>query len=81
MVSKVRDKVLGIAADHSTVKMIVLHSGSCKIVKRRSQLLKRDLNDPLNTVSCVNADVFTSGSDACQLTIQCILSTISTFSG
>ncbi|KAK9513151.1 hypothetical protein VZT92_026712 [Zoarces viviparus] len=56
-----RDKILDIVADYPTVKNIIVHTGSCDIVKQQSEVLKRDFIDLLNTVSSVKAEVFISG--------------------
>ncbi|KAK9521502.1 hypothetical protein VZT92_021299 [Zoarces viviparus] len=61
MVSNMRDKILDIVADYPTVKNIIVHTGSCDIVKQQSEVLKRDFIDLLNTVSSVKAEVFISG--------------------
>lgn len=52
---------MDIVADHPTVKNIIVHTGGCDIVKKESEVLKRDFIDLLNTVRSVNALVFISG--------------------
>uniref|UniRef100_A0A8C2ZPZ6 OSK domain-containing protein n=1 Tax=Cyclopterus lumpus TaxID=8103 RepID=A0A8C2ZPZ6_CYCLU len=61
MVSDLEEKILEIAAAHTTVKNIILHIGSNDVVKQESEMLKQDFKNLLNTVSSLNAEVFISG--------------------
>ena len=61
MVSDISEKILEITAEHPTVKSLVIHTGALDVVKQQSQVLKRDFNDLLNKVWCLNTEVFISG--------------------
>uniref|UniRef100_A0A8C2WHW1 OSK domain-containing protein n=1 Tax=Cyclopterus lumpus TaxID=8103 RepID=A0A8C2WHW1_CYCLU len=61
MVSDLEERILEIAAAHTTVKNIILHIGSNDVVKQESEMLKQDFKNLLNTVSSLNAEVFISG--------------------
>lgn len=51
-------KILKIAAEHLTVKSLVIHTGALDVVKQQSEVLKRDFTDLMNKVQCVNTEVF-----------------------
>ncbi|KAK0137854.1 hypothetical protein N1851_025936 [Merluccius polli] len=61
MVSDISEKILEITAEHPTVKSLVIHTGALDVVKQQSEVLKRDFNDLLNKVRCLNTEVFISG--------------------
>ncbi|KAK0144166.1 STAGA complex 65 subunit gamma [Merluccius polli] len=61
MVSNISEKILEITAEHPTVKSLVIHTGALDVVKQKSEVLKRDFNDLLNKVRCLNTEVFISG--------------------
>ncbi|KAK0150005.1 hypothetical protein N1851_009239 [Merluccius polli] len=61
MVSDISEKILEITAEHPTVKSVVIHTGALDVVKQQSEVLKRDFNDMLNKVRCLNTEVFISG--------------------
>ncbi|KAK0150571.1 hypothetical protein N1851_008323 [Merluccius polli] len=61
MVSDISEKILEITAEHPTVKSLIIHTGALDVVKQQSEVLKRDFNDLLNKVRCLNTDVFISG--------------------
>ncbi|KAK0133055.1 hypothetical protein N1851_031570 [Merluccius polli] len=61
MVSDISQKILEITAEHPTVKSLVIHTGALDVVKQQSEVLKRDFNDLLNKVRCLNTEVFISG--------------------
>ena len=61
LIVNMTDRVLSIAVANPTSKCIVLHTGANDIVKRQSEMLKRDFDNLLNTVSSLNAEVFISG--------------------
>ncbi|KAK0133164.1 hypothetical protein N1851_031450 [Merluccius polli] len=61
MVSDISQKILEITAEHPTVKSLVIHTGALDVVKQHSEVLKRDFNDLLNKVRCLNTEVFISG--------------------
>ncbi|KAK0135629.1 Uridine-cytidine kinase-like 1 [Merluccius polli] len=61
MVSNISEKILEITAEHPTVKSLVIHTGALDVVKQQSEVLKRDFNDLLNKVRCLNTEVFISG--------------------
>ncbi|KAK0155797.1 hypothetical protein N1851_001700 [Merluccius polli] len=61
MVSDISEKILEITAEHPTVKSLVIHTGALDVVKQQSEVLKQDFNDLLNTVRCLNTEVFISG--------------------
>ncbi|KAK0150773.1 hypothetical protein N1851_008116 [Merluccius polli] len=61
MVSDISEKILEITAEHPTVKSLVIHTGALDVVKQQSEVLKRDFNDLLNKVRCLNPEVFISG--------------------
>ncbi|KAK0131515.1 hypothetical protein N1851_033772 [Merluccius polli] len=58
MVSDISQKILEITAEHPTVKSLVIHTGALDVVKQQSEVLKRDFNDLLNKVRCLNTEVF-----------------------
>ena len=60
-VSNMTDRILSIVAENPTLKFLVLHTGANDIMKRQSEVLKRDLGNLLNTVSSLNVEVFFSG--------------------
>ncbi|KAK0151164.1 hypothetical protein N1851_007738 [Merluccius polli] len=61
MVSDISQKILEITAEHPTVKSLIIHTGALDVVKQQSEVLKRDFNDLLNKVRCLNTEVFISG--------------------
>ncbi|KAK0156136.1 hypothetical protein N1851_000584 [Merluccius polli] len=61
MVSDISEKILEITAEHPTVKSLVIHTGALDVVKQQSEVMKRDFNDLLNKVRCLNTEVFISG--------------------
>ncbi|KAK0155338.1 hypothetical protein N1851_002348 [Merluccius polli] len=61
MVSDISEKILEITAERLTVKSLVIHTGALDVVKQQSEVLKRDFNDLLNKVRCLNTEVFISG--------------------
>ncbi|KAK0142200.1 hypothetical protein N1851_020137 [Merluccius polli] len=61
MVSDISQKILEITAEHPTVKSLVIHTGALDVVKQQSEVLKRDFNDLLNKVRCLNTEVSISG--------------------
>ncbi|KAK0131399.1 hypothetical protein N1851_033892 [Merluccius polli] len=61
MVSDISQKILEITAEHPTVKSLVIHTGALDVVKQQSEVLKRDFNDLLNKVRCLNTELFISG--------------------
>ncbi|KAK0156626.1 hypothetical protein N1851_000057 [Merluccius polli] len=61
MVSDISEKILEITAEHPTVKSLIIHTGALDVVKQQSEVLKRDFNDLLNKVRCLNTEVFISG--------------------
>uniref|UniRef100_A0AAQ4R0Q9 Endonuclease/exonuclease/phosphatase domain-containing protein n=1 Tax=Gasterosteus aculeatus aculeatus TaxID=481459 RepID=A0AAQ4R0Q9_GASAC len=61
MVSDLEERILEIVAEHPTVKNLILHIGSNDIEKQQSEKLKEHLDNLLETVSSVNAEVFISG--------------------
>ena len=61
MVSDISEKILEITVEHPTVKSLVIHTGAIDVVKQQSEILKRDFNDLLNKVRCLNTEVFISG--------------------
>ncbi|KAK0154987.1 Ras and Rab interactor 2 [Merluccius polli] len=62
MVSDISEKILEITAERPTVKSLDIHTGALDVVKQQSEVLKRDFNDLLNKVQCLNTEVFISGS-------------------
>ncbi|KAK0156365.1 CDK5 regulatory subunit-associated protein 1 [Merluccius polli] len=61
MVSDISQKILEITAEHPTVKSLVIHTGALDVAKQQSEVLKRDFNDLLNKVRCLNTEVSISG--------------------
>ncbi|KAK0132573.1 hypothetical protein N1851_032540 [Merluccius polli] len=61
MVSDISEKILEITVEHPTVESLVIHTGALDVVKQQSEVLKRDFNDLLNKVRCLNTEVFISG--------------------
>ncbi|KAK0143948.1 hypothetical protein N1851_017728 [Merluccius polli] len=61
MVSGISQKILEITAEHPTVKSLVIHTGALDVVKQQSEVLKRDFNDLLNKVRCLNTELSISG--------------------
>ena len=58
-VSDLAERILHIVAANPTVKTMIVHIGTNDIVKQLSEVLKQDFIDLLNTVSSLNAEVFT----------------------
>ncbi|KAK0137852.1 hypothetical protein N1851_025934 [Merluccius polli] len=56
MVSDISEKILEITAEHPTVKSLIIHTGALDVVKQQSEVLKRDFNDLLNKVRCLNTE-------------------------
>ena len=60
-VSDLTRRIGNIVEEHPNVQNIVLHIGTNDVVKRESEVLKKDLIDLLNTVSYLKAEVTISG--------------------
>lgn len=61
MVSDSSKNILWITAEHPTVKTLIIYTGALGAEKQQSEVLKPDFVDLLNTVQCLNAEVFLSG--------------------
>lgn len=61
LVSDVIQKIHNLLFEHPTVKYIIVHVGANDVMKRPSEVLKRDFIDLLNTLSSFDAKVFISG--------------------
>ena len=60
-VSDLTRRIGNIVEEHPNVQNIVLHIGTNDVVKRESEVLKKDFIDLLNTVSYLKAEVTISG--------------------
>lgn len=61
MVSDMQKRILKVVTEYPSMKNIVLHTGSNDVSKEKSEVLKRDFTELINTVRSLDAVVYISG--------------------